>query len=249
MSSDVPELIPRWRLPVVLIERGRSSQVALELRRGPEVVSPSSATVSVYAASGTAVVEDGIASPVGGRMVYTIAPSDSEEWALGVGYRIEWTADGRIYDTEAAVCRRVPSPVVSDADVWDHAPHLDPRRSGSLSGSPTNQRLIDEAWIQIQTELWNRGRRPWLIIDQANLREPHLMLSLSLIHRALSARERADGPMSQLADRYSHDYRASLGRLSLRYDDDDDGTANRSRSALGSLWLTGTPPRDRRRGW
>jgi len=243
MSTYPPTVTPRWRMPVVLIEQGRPSEVVLELWRGPELVTPSSVTVSILSASGSALVEDGVPITVDGRSVYTVTGPVSEDWTLGVGYRIEWTADGRIYDTEAAVCRRVPSPVVTDADVWAAAPHLDPRRAGSSSSTPTNQGLIDEAWVQIQTELYNRGRRPWLIIDQANLREPHLALSLSMIHRTLASRERSDGPMGQLADRYGHDYRASMGRLSLRYDDDDDGTADRTRSASGTLWLVGTPPR------
>lgn len=246
MTSSAPDVVARHELPITLLERGRANVLELALWRGPVLSPPAAATVTLTAASGAVLVAAGAASIVEGVARYTVASGVTTGQDLGDGWLVSWEADGRTYDHTAALCRRVPYPVITDLDVYQIAPYLDPSTPSPVTREPTLERYRTGAWIEIQHRLLQSGRRPWLIVDAAALREPHLMLTLAIVHDALGARGRSGEGMVETAARYRARYERAMGAMSIQYDDDDDGTPNRTRSQTGALWLGEEPAGSRR---
>lgn len=232
----------RWDLPIELLERGESNTLRLRLYRSGAPAPPSSATVSVYDASGVALVDEESATISGGIAAHTVAGAVTADEPLGSGYRVVWTADSRTYDTPAALCRRLVYPTVTDVDVRRRWPYLDAGNLGSLTSAATWQGLIDDAWLTIQHRLIESGRRPWLILSPSSLREPHLLLSGARIHDALASR--GNPVMQDRAMQLHRQWEASWGRVAMDYDEDEDGQVDdteRRMAATSSIWLGGSP--------
>jgi len=240
----------RWDLPMELIERGVATTIRLRLYRDGAAHVPTTVTVSVYNAAGTALVDEASATISGGESSYTFAGSVTTSEQLGSTYRVVWTADGRTYDIPAALCRRLVYPTVTDVDVRRRWPYLDSGTRGTLTTAATWQGLIDDAWITIQHRLIESGRRPWLILSPGSLREPHLLLAGARIHDALSAR--GNPVMQDRADQLQRQYDAAWGRVVFDYDTDEDGVVDdpdRRTAAESSVWLGGSPGYGHRWRW
>ena len=236
--STTTDIIPaaRWDLPVELLERGSSLTLRLRLYRGGEAAPPSVATVSVYDSGDAALVDEAAASIADG-VASVVTAAITATTPLGTGYRVVWTADGRTYDIPAYVVRRILYPTVTDLDVRRRWSYLDSGTPATLTRASTWQDLIDDAWLTIQHRLIETGRLPWLVLSPSSLREPHLLLTGARIHDVLAAR--GNPIMRDRASQLHAQYEAAWARVSMRYDDDDDGREDRTASAGTSLWLGG----------
>lgn len=236
----------RWDLPLELLERGQANVIRLRLYRSGAPVTPSTVTVSVYDGSNTAIVNEQTATIADGESSYTIAGATTTDLPLGSDYRVVWTADDRTYDIPAALCRRLVYPTVTDVDVRRRWPYLDAGNRGALTATSTWQGLIDDAWLTIQHRLLEAGRRPWLVLSPSSLREPHLLLAGARIHDALASR--GNPVMQDRAMQLHQMYQAAYARVSMDYDEDEDGQvddSDRRMAAEASVWLGGSPSYDR----
>lgn len=233
----------RWDLPVALLERGKDNTVALSLYRDGAPVLPSVVTVSIYPPSGDALVEDAAATVGTVSSTYTLAAAATSGLGLGEHYRIVWVADGQVYDTLAALVRRVIYPTVTDVDVRRRWGYLDSGTRGSMTSKSTWQAKIDDAWITILHRLLAGGRYPWRVLDPSAMREAHLLLTGAMIHDELSAR--GNPVMQDRASQLRQMFEAEWLRLPLVYDHDDDGRPDgRAKTgASAAVWLGGAPSR------
>ena len=234
----------RFELPD-LIERGKANTITCRTYRSGAVSTPTAAgsTVSVYDASNTAVV-NAAAVTVSTHAQYAITAATLTDRALEMGWRVEWSLvmpDGltHVFRTEAALVRGRLYPAISDVDIARRVSALDTARADVITGAANHQDKIDEAWIDLQWRLINKGNRPNLVMSPAALREPHLYLTLALIFSDLAARGDAD--YAHQADQYRHAFEAAWSRVAFEYDADDDGQAdsNRRRAASPVTWLCG----------
>lgn len=232
----------RQQLPD-LIERGRDNTIQAPIYSAGALVAPSSGTVSVFDGSNTALVSAAVVSIVSSVAQYTLTTAALADQSLSDGWRIEWSLvmpDGVTHShrTDAALVRSAPHIPITDIDLFRISSALDPNGSAAITSSTDYQNYLDESWVQIQSRLIERGRRPWLIISSSALRESALYLTLALIYEDLATR--LSDTYEQRADRYRQQYEAAWSRLRVVYDEDDDGSADTSRrGAAPTVWLSG----------
>lgn len=232
------------RLPLPdLIVRGRSHVLQAPVYLSGSLVTPDSATVSVYDATNAAVVDAAAATITGGVATYTIASGDLTSYSLGDGWRVEWviTLDsGEILTprNDASLVRSGLWPVISDVDLARRVPGLSPSAAVQLTRATTYQDAIDEAWVEIQLRLIAKGNRPNLVMEPSALRSVHLYLALALV---MEDQELRSAPVyEQRAQAYRDAYERAWAELSPRYDSDDDGVADtRRRASAATIWLCG----------
>lgn len=208
------------------IERGRSNLIRCPVYRSGALVAPTSGTCTVYDATGTSV-SSGAVTVTGSVAEYEVASLSTKP--LGDGWRVEWAllmpdTVTHTFRASAALVRTVPHPEVSDRDLFRRSSALNPSGSAAITSLSTFQDYISEAWTEVQRRLLQAGKRPWLVVDSTELREPHLLLSLALIYEDLSTRLNA--AYSEQAKMYRAQFEDAWRRVRLAYDTDDDGTAD-----------------------
>ena len=203
-----------------------------------------SSTVSVYNAANTAVV-DGATAVISGSVAEYDIPAATIPATLAVeeGWRVEWSlviSGGPTLTprNKAALVRNDLWPVISDEDIWRRVPALDPGRPGVITTMSSHQWAIDEAWTELQLEIYSRGNRPNLILEPSALRSTHLALTLYYVFDNLS--HRLNPAHREAADQFRDDYRQALSRVAFDYDVGDDGRAdNRRRAGTPTINLSG----------
>ena len=233
---------PRFPLPEFLV-RAQDNQIECALYRDGAIAAPSSGAITIYDASGEAVVDGATVTIDSSRAKYTVtAATLPTSLDLSDRWQIRWAltmSDSQVYTfvREAHLCRIRLYPVVSDDDLTAMHGELSTwkdRTSSSLQG------YIDEAWLQLQNQLLQAGRRPWLVLGNSALRLPHLYLSLALVFRDLHTSAGA-GKFAELSEQYYRGWEQSFGTLSLQYDYNEDGLASDSeqQSASGVVFVGG----------
>lgn len=233
-----------------IIESGNDNVIKCPVYSAGALVTPSSATVTVYAYTSDVVVSAGSASITGSVPTYTLTSSALSRWQPSDGWRFEWavTISGTVYNFKqygSLVYRRL-FPVVTDADLIRAHADLTRRRPSTVS---SYQDYLDEAWAQVNARLINTGKRPWLNMDPQSMRECHMMLTLHLIFFDFSTggTQTSEGEM---AEHYRIRYEEAWSRLNFPQANPQDGKDARPGvrvSAQPSFWLGGTPAS--RRGW
>lgn len=223
----------------VLLEQGRENTLTCPLRRAGSLVEPSSGTISIFNASGVAVVTDQAVDPSSGTATFTTGTFASS--TRGMRWRIAWTltVDGvvRTFRSTAALVLCVPYPTVSDATIAARVPALDSTRPGAITRAASHQTQIEDAWKEVRRRLARAGRRPHLIVDQDDLQEPHLLLAISRIFGGLGV---VKPEYLEQEKRYERMFEKAWTDVQFEYDDNDDGTVDdNSRSGGGMLWLCG----------
>lgn len=232
------------RLPLPdLIVRGRSHALYAPVYLDGELEVPSSATVTVYDATNTAVISAVAASITNGIATYTIGSGDLSSYAVGEGWRVEWAvtlSSGEVLypRNDAALVRNGLWPVVTDRDIARRVPGLSPTGRVPQTKAVSYQDALDEAWLEIQLRLIARGNRPNLILEPSALRQPHLFLAIALV---LEDQEIRSQPVFEAkAQQYRAMYEQAWSELAPRYDTSDDGYADtRRRPAAATVWLCG----------
>lgn len=220
--------------------RGQVNVLRCPLYSAGALVAPSSGTVSVYDASGTAQVSGASVTISSSVATYSWTPSTS--LTLGDGWTVEWSliVSGvtRVYRNSGALCRVSLHPVVTDADLFRVNPGLDPAGTQPLTDQASYQDQLDEAWASIYGRLRALGQRPYLIADPWALREPHLLLTLSLVYEGVSTRIEGER-WAELGESYRARYEDAWSRLAFRYDTEDGsaGLSSRRQAAQPSTWL------------
>jgi hypothetical protein len=231
------------RIPVShLIVRGVDTLIRCPVYLDGALVAPNSGTVTVWDAAGNVVVSAAAVTITGSIAGYTVLGTATSALELEDNWRVTWslvlTAGTITPRSDAALIRQAVYPVISDVDLYRRVPALDPAGQAAITRTTDYQDYLDEAWTTIQLRLISLGQRPWLIMSPSALRDPHLLLTLSLIFEDLASRLNAG--YIERATSYRQAYEAAWRQMSYRYDRDGDGTpdnAGARRSAVGSLWL------------
>lgn len=233
----------RFELPH-LIERGRAGTLTCAVYRDGALVPPVEAgsSVSIYDASGTAVVDGAAVVKAGNAATYSFAADAFTAHEYAEGWRVDWSImhDGHgphLFSNEAVLVRRRLYPTITDADIARRVRALDTTTATVITTATTYQPYIDEADVEIQLRLLEAGRRPWLVATPTALRQCWLMLSIALIFEDLAGRQ------DHYADRaaaYRQMYEDAWARASVALDYDQDGTIQpeeRVSVRPGVVWL------------
>lgn len=242
MANTDTKYSARFFLPE-LIERGRAETVKCPVYVDGKIAAPSSGTFTLMNASGTEVISAASVTVSGSIAEYSIGASALDDESLGEGWLVKWSLvmpDTATYtfQNEAALVRTKLHPVVTDSDLFQRASALNPNAEDSITSLSDYQAFLDEAWIEINQRLINKGRRPYLILSPSALRMPHLYLTLALIFEDMSVQR--EGYQTERATMYRNLYNEAFQMLSFSYDADNDGKPEKHRTpAIGSLWLLG----------
>lgn len=231
---------PRFET-ATLIQRGLTTLLSCPVDRDGELAVPSAGTVAIYDGGGAVLINAAAVTVTDGVATYSLAGSATEDLDLERGWRLEWalTMDDGIVHTfvaEGGLVRCVPFPVLSDRVIWGRVPALNPRGPGQslVRGVTTYQTYIESAWVKLVNDLDADENRVELVLSPHRLREPHLLLTLSLVFADLAARNPAH---QASADKYGEAYVSALARAVLLTDEDGDGMADTVKPARPPLFL------------
>jgi len=233
-------VITRYALPR-FVELGQPLTLDLDIYSDADAQqTTTAATLTVYL--GTEELLSGVAATPGAPTTYALlgatttdrAPSDDylEVWDVTIG-----GAPHR-FQREGYLVRRAYHPTITDRDLTDRHSEL-LAFSSKLGGY---QRFRDEANVEVQMALLEKGRRPWLIFDRAAIRRLHLYQTFALVFNDFMSVV-GDGKWERLRDDYREKYERALDTVSFRYDEGQSGTidtASRQPSA-SSVFATAGP--------
>lgn len=204
-----------------------------------------SGTVTVTLGSEVIVNADTVTG--GAPATYTVAASATTGKQPSDNYLEVWSVviSGTTYtfQREGNLVRRSYYPNITDTDLTDRHSELQ-TFSSQLGGY---QKYRDEANVEIQISLLERGRRPWLIFDRPVVRRLHLYKTFELIFNDFMSVV-GDGKFERLRDMYREKFSTALANANFRYDSNESGTidgdGNRAPSAT-AVFVTAGPGRRR----
>jgi hypothetical protein len=223
------------------IERARTTVLSFPVYVAGALAEPSSGTITITDATGTAVVSAAAVTITGSIATYSLSSATVSALPYGDGWLVEWALvmpDTYTHDFRqtAALVRCRLSPVITDADLIARHSDLTDYRPSSLSSWQTP---IMEAWYEILGRLEAKGRRPYLVLSPEALRPLHLALTLELICRDLAGAGDAENRWSSLAEHYRERAAEAWAGLALVYDEADSNKPDPSRRrGVASIWLT-----------
>lgn len=225
-----------------LIPRGQAWNMDLLWRLDDDVLTPTSATISLYDAVGTAILSaQSTTEPEVGRLRRAITSADTEDETLSEGWRAIWsiTYGGVLYEVtrDVALCRYVPRCPVTTQDLYDLHPTL---RTSLPTGLYTFQAQIRQAWVRVTEWLYSLGRRPWLIVSAGAVRDLVVAEALAIVF----GDARGSNPrFESLAAEYRQAAKDLRTSLRFDYDSDEDGVGDGQRSASPVVYLSAGPRR------
>lgn len=185
---------PRLTRPGIAIERGRNQVVTCPVYDGSTLTAPSTGTFKLYNPAG-ATVHSSTVSVASDTAEATVLSSEVVASNYGTGWSSEWVLtmpDGapHTFREVAALCRVGSQRRVTPADLYRLEPYLNPAVRGAV-WTETGEEQCIEAWLEIEHVMWGRGQRPWLVVNQASLRQVELHIALRMCYEALVSANRA----------------------------------------------------------
>lgn len=225
-----------------LLQRARTELIECPTHRAGAAVAPTQAgsTISIFDDSGDEIVSGQAVVVTGGVATYTLLGSVTDDLELANRWRVAWSLvmpDGvtHTFENRAVLCRRVPSPVVTEQSLYARARALDPSRPECVTKRTDYADAIDDAWYTLINRLVGSGKRLELVTDPTTLREVHLTLVLTRVYADLAAR--VNPSYANTRDDYERQYEAAFGSLNLPTDEGDDGTTDQVEPARGPVWV------------
>jgi len=244
MSGSATSFVSARLLLPDYIVQAQDNALSCPLWQGGTLIAPDSGTISVYDPSNTAVISAASVTVVDDVATYTVlSTSLPSTLSRGMGWRVEWALviDGSTttYRNSAGLIKCPLAPVVTDADLYRRESALDPDGNAPVSSLTTYQDYIDEAWVTLHGRLVAKGNLPNRILEPSALREPHLLLTLSLILQDF--RTRLNETWAEKAKEYEAKWEKAYDGLAVEYDTTDSGQSDgrRKRSASPTIWLGG----------
>lgn len=229
--------------PGFAIERGRNNVLTCPVYDGAALAHPTSGTCTVRTVDG--VISSG-ACTVGAPThiaAYTITAADMDGLNYSDDVSVEFALvmpDGvtHTFRSEGAICRVAGQQRVAPVDLYRLEPYFDPSSAGAVwSQNGVNQCV--EAHLEVETELWLAGRRPYLVVSQAALRRVELLTALRMCCESLATTGRQT--FIDKAARYAEQLARTKQLATLQYDEDGDGQIDdpqtRSSARAGSYRL------------
>lgn len=229
--------------PGYAIERARNNTLTCPVYDGAMLAHPSAGTCTIRTTDG--IISTGAAT-VGAPShiaAYTITAAEMSGLNYSDDVSVEWALtmpDGVVHTfrSEGAICRVSGQQRVAPVDLYRLEPYLNPDSTGSVWSQSGADQCI-EAHLEVETDLWLAGRRPYLVVSQAALRRVELLTALRMCCEALATTGRAT--YAEKAQRYMEQLRATKAAATLHYDTDGDGridnAAHRSSAHPGGFRL------------
>lgn len=229
-----------------LLVRGVDNVLTQRWSRNGSVGTPSSVTVTVKDAVGTRIVDEQAATVTNDVASYTVPAAATTDLPLSEGWTVVWSAimqgesQAREFVGEAALVRYVLSPPATLEHLYRRVARLNPNHRSPMTVDVDLQGMLDDAWRDIEDMLFERGRRPELVLSPARFRQPHLLLALALIFENLALSSEA---YAAPAERYRAQFGKAWDGMRFTYDTDErglpDGGATPRREAPDStVWLS-----------
>lgn len=218
---------------IELIQQGENTTIRVLPARAGAVLRVSEASVTLYDATGRALITDAAATITDGVATYVVTSATTAGSSRGEGWLVVWnlTLEGetepRIWRHAAALVRTRLYPSIDDADLYRRVPRMNPNQgTGKRTFHPytTFTSFLDEAWVMVSDRLNRNDRRADLILSPDALREAHLTLTLSLIFADLASDSNAT--YYERSKDYRADYEAAFSSIRLVYDESDAGVGN-----------------------
>lgn len=227
-----------------MIEIGRETVLSAPVYLSGALVTPSEGIVTIYDEKDEVFDTDAV-TIADGVATFTVAGSATSDRSPSGSWRVEWelVVDGATvaFRDEAYLVRHRLRPVISDVDVGQRVRALSIDLPGRATTATTYQPQIDEADVQLQSDLIALGRRPWLVVSPSALRECWLSLTIATILEGLAVAAGSQGdPYSVRAAEYRTRYDLALSRARVAMDWDDDGAADageRTGPRPAGVWL------------
>lgn len=238
MSFPTNNYTARFRLPDFL-PKGKNITLSCPVYLDGTLTAPTSGTVSVVDQDGSVVVDEASITVASSIATYALSGTLTSTKSVGDMWQVLWTLTiGGVeyqFENEASLVIRPLRPAVSDIDLFQRHPMLDPNAFDKIGGDLTTyQPFINEAWIEIISRLISEGKKPYLISGSTALQSIHLYLSLALVFQALS------GPTDTYADekeRYFEMYKEMWTTTKFPQDTDADGKPDTKKSTgIQGFW-------------
>ena len=182
---------------------------------------PSAATITVKDPDGTAQVEDqDMSIDESGTMTYSLAATYTadlwEDAIIEIEYTISSVDYKRIFLFHVVLSKLKHS--VSDSFLQKYHPQLDDEL---WDGETTYTTQIDRAFNDVKQDIYNRGRRPHMLLDGSQIDHLVALKSFELIFADFSKGE--DDRWGFLLRHYMEKYKDEFQKLRIKYDADEDG--------------------------
>lgn len=227
--------------PGYAIEKGRTNVITCPVYDGATLTAPASGTCTVRTSDGT--ISSGAVTVASSVAEYTITSASMANLDYSDDVSVEWALvmpDGvtHTFRSEGAICRVAGQQRVTVADLYRLEPYLNPSSGGAVWSQSGVDQCI-EAHLEVETELWLAGRRPYLVVSQAALRRIELLTALRMCCEALSTTGRQT--FIDKAARYAEQVQRTKQQATLHYDTSGDGRIDdpdhRSSMRAGSFRL------------
>ena len=215
-------LVCRYSLPQIA-QRGIDNVLSVEVYSSDanSILIPTAATITIY--DGSDKLVDNLAATAGAATSYTWLAAATTDRPLTDELLLVWqlTIDGTVHTVSQPgyLVRRKIYPVITDHDLRNYHTELADFRDPDFA-SFADQR--NEAWVNIQKTLIERGRFQHLILDPWTLRTIHIYETFKIIFRD-AAQSIGDDRYQVLTEEYSDLCSQEWGRVNFRYDSDEDG--------------------------
>lgn len=215
-------LVCRYSLPQIA-QRGIDNVLSVEVYSSDanSILIPTAATITIY--DGSDKLIDAAVVTAGAATSYTWLAAATTSRPLSDDILLVWelTIDGSVYTVSQPgyLVRRKIFPVITDHDLRNYHTELADFRDPDFA-SFADQR--NEAWVNIQKTLIERGRFPHLILDPWTLRTIHIYETFRIIFRD-AAQSIGDDRYQTLTEDYTDLSAQEWGRVNFRYDSDEDG--------------------------
>lgn len=223
-----------------LIRRGVDTSLTFEVQDDDGVdLTPTACTVTIYDGTEVVAAETAVTS-LGPPAAYTLLGSVTTSRSLSDDYLEIWkpTIAGVQYEfpVYSHLVRRIWYPSINDTDLTDAHRELSSLRPSGVASYAIQRNRAAE---RLQRDLVKRGRRPWLVIDNSMLYDPHVALSLAYIYLDWGT-EFDNSRFKELADYYFEEYTSLMAAANFRYDADENGAADDSGTVSASPGITFT---------
>lgn len=216
-----------------------NNEALFEVSYTPEIIvsvdgvktAPSSATLTLYNPSGTAIVtaRDCVIDSITKKITAVFTGGDgtgeisekTESWRLLLSYEIDVDSVAITYQANFLfdVCRFILVNPVTDDDLIELHPDL---ASNRWAGQTTFMPQIEKAFADIKRKLKERGRRPSMLIDGTQIKDLIICHALELVFFDF-AKDIGDIWWNRHLKR-AEQFAADFENLHIVYDSDESGT-------------------------
>lgn len=224
------------------LARATACTIEMPIERNGALVAPSEGTVSVYDASGTAIVDGEDVTITNQIATYAISAATlpatlelsntwREEWSLTMPDR----STAYVFHRDAALVLKHVYPTLT----IDNLKRLHTEIVDWYSDDLTKvQNIMDAAWEHIEVMLMGQGKLPYRVLSAWSLRRLHECLTLTGLFTDAMTLTSTDGKYKELADRYAKCAADEWSQLVLKYDYANDNSMTDDMDAVeASVWL------------